>query len=174
MNFHRSFWYNYLVLWAILLIYTSVDIIVWPSYQASGVSLRLYDWLWFSMGYGFMIVSAITMFSVAIPLLVWLFNRLMVESLFYYILQHKLPPHNLPWLALGNSMNLYIVSAVFMALSVALIYIELRWKRKLRSRLQNQDHFLRYLRKFAEDNGITEEYIIKAFDRARHPEEGNK
>jgi hypothetical protein len=98
----------------------------------------------------------------------------MVESLFYYILQHKLPPHNLPWLALGNSTNLYIVSAVFMALSVALIYTELRWKRKLKSRLQNQDQFLRYLRKFAEDNGVTEEYIIKAFDRTRHPEEERK
>jgi hypothetical protein len=133
MNIRFSFWYNYSVLWAILLIYTSVDIIVWPSYQASGVSLRLYDWLWFSMGYGFMIVSAITMFSVAIPLLVWLFNRLMVESLFYYILQHKLPPHNLPWLALGNSTNLYIVSAAFIVLSFVLIFVEWLWKLQLRA-----------------------------------------
>ena len=131
MNIRSSFWYNYSVLWIILLIYTSVDIIVWPSYQASGVSLRLYDWLWFSMGYGFMIVSAITMFSVAIPLLVWLFNRLMVESLFYYILQDKLPPHALPWLALGTSTDLYIVSSLFIVLSVILIYVELRWKGRL-------------------------------------------
>ncbi len=129
MSIRSSFWYNYSVLWVILLIYTSVDIIVWPSYQASGVSLRLYDWLWFSMGYGFMVVSAITMFSVAIPLLVWLFNRLMVESLFYYLLQGKLPPHVLPWLSLNTSTNLYIVSIGFIALSVALIYVELRWKR---------------------------------------------
>ena len=133
MSIRSSFWYNYSVLWVILLIYTSVDIIVWPSYQASGVSLRLYDWLWFSMGYGFMIVSAITMFSVAIPLLVWLFNRLMVESLFYYILQHKLPPHNLPWLALGNSTNLYIVSAAFIVLSFVLIFVEWLWKLQLRA-----------------------------------------
>ncbi len=171
MNIRSSFWYNYSVLWVALIFYTAIDIIIWPSYQASGVSLKLYDWLWFSMGYGFMIVSAITMLSIAIPLSIWLFNRLMVESLFYYLLQNRLPPRSLPWLALGTSTNLYVVSAAFIALSVALVYMELRWKKKLRFHTHTRDQALRYLRKFAADNGITEEYIMGAFDRARHPEE---
>ena len=174
MNLHHSFWYNYSVLWVALIFYTAVDIIIWPSYQVSGVSLKLYDWLWFSMGYGFMIVSAVTMFSIAIPLSIWLFNRLMVESLFYFLLQDKLPPYHLPWLALQNSHNLYVVSAAFLALSAALVYVELRWKKRLRSRKYTHDQAARYLRKFAEENGITEEYVIKAFDRATHPEEERK
>jgi hypothetical protein len=174
MNLHHSFWYNYSVLWVALIFYTAVDIIIWPSYQVSGVSLKLYDWLWFSMGYGFMIVSAVTMFSIAIPLSIWLFNRLMVESLFYYLLQNRLPPRSLPWLALGTSTNLYVVSAAFIALSVALVYMELGWKKRLSPRRQTRDRALRYLRKFAEENGITEEYVIKAFDRATHPEEERK
>ena len=128
MNIRSSFWYNYSVLWAILLIYTSVDIIVWPSYQASGVSLRLYDWLWFSSMYAFMAISAITMFSIAIPILIWMFNRLMVESLFYYLLQGKLPPHILPWLSLGTSSNLYIISILFIILSAVMVHVELKWK----------------------------------------------
>ena len=129
MNVHQSFWYNYSVLWAILLIYSFIDVIIWPSYQSSGISISLYDKLWFSMDYGFMIVSAITMFSLAIPILIWLFNRLMVESLFYYLLQGKLPPHILPWLSLGTSSNLYIVSILFIILSFTMIRSELRWKK---------------------------------------------
>ena len=135
MNLHRSFWYNYLVLWVILLIYTSIDVIIWPSYQSAGISISLYDKLWFSMGYGFMVVSAITMFSVAIPLLVWLFNRLMVESLFYYLFQGQLPPYHLPWLSIGTSTNLYIYSIVFIVLSVVFILVEVRMKEKIRKRV---------------------------------------
>ena len=128
MNVHQSFWYNYSVLWAILLIYSFIDVIIWPSYQSSGISISLYDKLWFSSMYAFMAISAITMFSIAIPILIWLFNRLMVESLFYYFLQGKLPPHILPWLSLGTSSNLYIVSILFIILSVVMVYMELKWK----------------------------------------------
>jgi hypothetical protein len=130
-SLHLSFWFNYLVLWVILVVYTSIDVIIWPAYQSAGIPINLYDKLWFSFNYGLMAVAAIAMLSVAIPVLIWLFNRLMVESLFYYILQHKLPPHNLPWLSLGTSTNLYLVSIAFILLSMALIYVELRWKRKL-------------------------------------------
>ena len=132
MNLHRSFWYNYLVLWVILLIYTSIDVIIWPSYQSAGISISLYDKLWFSFNYGLMAVSAVTMLSVAIPVLIWLFNRLMVESLFYYLLQGKLPPHVLPWLSLNTSTNLYIVSSLFIVFSIVLVYVELRWKKHIR------------------------------------------
>ena len=128
MNIHQSFWYNYSVLWTILLIYSFIDIIIWPSYQSTGISIGLYDKLWFSSMYAFMAISAITMFSVAIPILIWLFNRLMVESLFYYLLQGKLPPHILPWLSLGTSSNLYIVSILFIILSAVMVYVELKWK----------------------------------------------
>lgn len=130
-SLHLSFWFNYLVLWVILVVYTSIDVIIWPAYQSAGIPINLYDKLWFSFNYGLIAVSAITMLSVAIPVLIWLFNRLMVESLFYYILQDKLPPHNLPWLSLGTSTNLYLVSIAFILLSMALIYVELRWKMRL-------------------------------------------
>ena len=128
MNVHQSFWYNYSVLWTILLIYSFIDVIIWPSYQSSGISISLYDKLWFSSMYAFMAISAVTMFSISIPILIWLFNRLMVESLFYYLLQGKLPPHILPWLSLGTSSNLYIVSILFIILSVVMVYMELKWK----------------------------------------------
>ena len=132
MNLHRSFWYNYLVLWVILIVYTSIDVVIWPAYQSAGISVSLYDKLWFSFNYGLMAVSAVMMLSVAIPVLIWLFNRLMVESLFYYLLQGKIPPHVLPWLSLDTSTNLYIVSSLFVAFSVLLIYVELRWKKHIR------------------------------------------
>ena len=128
MNVHQSFWYNYSILWTILLIYSFIDVIIWPSYQSSGISISLYDKLWFSSMYAFMAISAVTMFSISIPILIWLFNRLMVESLFYYLLQGKLPPHILPWLSLGTSSNLYIVSILFIILSVVMVYMELKWK----------------------------------------------
>ena len=129
MNPHQSFWYNYSVLWTILLIYSFIDVIIWPSYQSSGISISLYDKLWFSSMYAFMAISAVTMFSISIPILIWLFNRLMVESLFYYLLQGKLPSHVLPWLSLGTSSNLYIVSFLFIILSFTMIRSELRWKK---------------------------------------------
>ena len=129
MNIRSSFCYNYSILWAILLIYSAIDIIIWPSYQSAGISISLYDKLWFSSMYAFMAISAITMFSVVIPILIWMFNRLMVESLFYYLLQGKLPPHVLPWLSLGTSSNLYIVSFLFIILSFTMIRSELRWKK---------------------------------------------
>ena len=129
MNVHQSFWYNYSVLWTILLIYSFIDVIIWPSYQSSGISISLYDKLWFSSMYAFMAISAVTMFSISIPILIWMFNRLMVESLFYYLLQGKLPPHVLPWLSLGTSSNLYIVSFLFIILSFTMIRSELRWKK---------------------------------------------
>ena len=132
MNLHRSFWFNYLVLWVILVVYTSIDVIIWPAYQSAGIPINLYDKLWFSFNYGLMAVSAIAMLSIAIPVLIWLFNRLMVESLFYYFLQEKIPPHVLPWLSLGTSTNLYIVSSLFVVFSVLLVYVELRWKRHIR------------------------------------------
>ena len=132
MNIRSSFWFNYLVLWVILVVYTSIDVIIWPAYQSAGISVSLYDKLWFSFNYGLMAVSAVTMLSVATPVLIWLFNRLMVESLFYYLLQGKLPPHVLPWLSLNTSTNLYIVSSLFVAFSVLLVYVELRWKRHIR------------------------------------------
>ena len=174
MNLHHSFWYNTFILWVILTIYTVTDIVVWQIYQNANISVAFYDKLWFAEGLGMAVVAGLTMFSIALPVLVVLYNKMMVESLFYYLFQGQLPPYHLPWLSIGTSTNLYIISIGFIALSVVLICVELRWKRKLKSRLQNQDHFLRYLRKFAEDNGITEEYIIKAFDRAKHTEEGNK
>ena len=128
MNVHQSFWYNYSVLWIILLIYSFIDVIIWPSYQSSGISINLYDKLWFSSMYAFMAISSVTMFSIAIPILIWMFNRLMVESLFYYLLQGKLPPHILPWLSLGTSSNLYIVSFLFIILSAVMVHVELKWK----------------------------------------------
>ena len=131
-SLHLSFWFNYLVLWVILIIYTSIDVIIWPAYQSAGIPINLYDKLWFSFNYGLMAVSAIAMLSVAVPVLIWLFNRLMVESLFYYFLQGKIPPHVLPWLSLGTSTNLYIVSSLFVVFSVLLVYVELRWKRHIR------------------------------------------
>ena len=131
-SLHLSFWFNYLVLWVILIIYTSIDVIIWPAYQSAGIPINLYDKLWFSFNYGLMVVSAVTMLSIAIPVLIWLFNRLMVESLFYYFLQGKIPPHVLPWLSLGTSTNLYIVSSLFVVFSVLLVYVELRWKRHIR------------------------------------------
>ena len=133
MNLHRSFWYNYLVLWVILVVYTSIDVIIWPTYQSAGISISLYDKLWFSFNYGLMAVSAIAMLSVAVPILIWLFNRLMVESLFYYLLQGKLPPHVLSWLSLTTSTNLYIVSIAFIGLSFVLIFVEWLWKLQLRA-----------------------------------------
>ena len=131
-SLHLSFWFNYLVLWIILVVYTSIDVVIWPAYQSAGIPINLYDKLWFSFNYGLMAVSAVTMLSVAIPVLIWLFNRLMVESLFYYLLQGKIPPHVLPWLSLNTSTNLYIVSSLFVAFSVLLVYVELRWKRHIR------------------------------------------
>ena len=129
MNIRSSFWYNYSVLWIILLIYSFIDVVIWPSYQSSGISISLYDKLWFSSMYAFMAISSVTMFSISIPILIWMFNRLMVESLFYYLLQGKLPPHVLPWLSLGTSSNLYIVSFLFIILSFTMIRSELRWKK---------------------------------------------
>lgn len=131
-SLHLSFWFNYLVLWVILVVYTSIDVIIWPAYQSAGIPINLYDKLWFSFNYGLMAVSAIAMLSVAIPILIWLFNRLMVESLFYYLLQGKIPPHVLPWLSLGTSTNLYIVSSLFIVFSIVLVYVELRWKKHIR------------------------------------------
>ena len=128
MNIRSSFWFNYLVLWVILVVYTSIDVIIWPAYQSAGISVSLYDKLWFSFNYGLMAVSAIAMLSVAVPVLIWLFNRLMVESLFYYLLQGKLPPHILPWLSLGTSSNLYIISILFIILSAVMVHVELKWK----------------------------------------------
>ena len=133
MNLHLSFWYNYLVLWVILVVYTSIDVIIWPAYQSAGIPINLYDKLWFSFNYGLMAVSAVMMLSVAIPVLIFLFNRLMVESLFYYLLQGKIPPHVLPWLSLNTSTNLYIVSIAFIVLSFVLIFVEWLWKLQLRA-----------------------------------------
>ena len=128
-NIRSSFLYDYTVLWVILLIYTSTDVFIWPAYQSANVSILLYDRLWFASDLALMAISAITMFSIAVPVLIWLFNKMMVESLFYYFLQGELPPHHLPWLSLGTSTNLYIVSIAFVVLSVAFVFIELRWKK---------------------------------------------
>ena len=131
-SLHLSFWFNYLVLWIILVVYTSIDVVIWPAYQSAGIPINLYDKLWFSFNYGLMAVAAIAMLSVAIPVLIFLFNRLMVESLFYYLLQGKIPPHVLPWLSLNTSTNLYIVSSLFIVFSIVLVYVELRWKKHIR------------------------------------------
>ena len=135
MNLHRSFWYNTFILWVILTIYTVTDIVVWQIYQNASISVAFYDKLWFAEGLGMAVVAGLTMFSTALPVLVILYNKMMVESLFYYLFQGQLPPYHLPWLSIGTSTNLYIYSIVFIVLSVVFIFIEVRMKEKIRKRV---------------------------------------
>ncbi len=146
MNIHQSFWYNYFILWVILVIYTVTDIVVWQIYQNASISVAFYDKLWFAEGLGMAVVAGLTMFSTALPVLVILYNKMMVESLFYYLFQGQLPPYHLPWLSIGTSTNLYIYSIVFIVLSVVFIFIEVRMKEKIRKRVDKmKGMFLRLI-----------------------------
>ena len=135
MNLHHSFWYNTFILWVILTIYTVTDIVVWQIYQNANISIAFYDKLWFAEGLGMAVVAGLTMFSIALPVLVVLYNKMMVESLFYYLFQGQLPPYHLFWLPLHNSTNLYIYSVVFIVLSVVLIFIEVRTKKLIQKKV---------------------------------------
>ena len=146
MNIHQSFWYNYFILWVIFVIYTVTDIVVWQIYQNANISVAFYDKLWFAEGLGMAVVAGLTMFSIALPALVVLYNKMMVESLFYYLFQGQLPPYHLFWLPLHNSTNLYIYSVVFIVLSVVFILVEVRMKEKIRKRVDKmKGMFLRLI-----------------------------
>jgi hypothetical protein len=135
MNLHHSFWYNTFILWVILVIYTVTDIVVWQIYQNANISIAFYDKLWFAEGLGMAVVAGLTMFSIALPALVVLYNKMMVESLFYYLFQGQLPPYHLFWLPLHNSTNLYIYSVVFIVLSVGFVFIEVRTKKLIQKKV---------------------------------------
>ena len=135
MNLHHSFWYNTFILWVILTIYTVTDIVVWQIYQNANISVAFYDKLWFAEGLGMAVVAGLTMFSIALPALVVLYNKMMVESLFYYLFQGQLPPYHLFWLPLHNSTNLYIYSVVFIVLSVGFVFIEVRTKKLIQKKV---------------------------------------
>lgn len=133
----RKFLRTYLILWLFLILFTLTDVLVWPKYQSSGYNQFLYLQMWHAELYSFMILSAVTLYSLAVPLSLFLFNYLSVESLFYYLFQGKLPPYSLPWLTIHNSANLYFVSIVFVFLSILLVYDE-TWFKSLIFKLRNE------------------------------------
>ena len=49
-----------------------------------------------------------------------------------FIEDMALPPHNMPWLNLGTSTNLYMISAIFATISILLIWGEIEAKSLLK------------------------------------------
>lgn len=100
---------NLMKLGFLITLYTVSDIIAWGRF------LELYSLI---------LVGILWTRSIAVPSLLWLFNYMSVESLMYYVFQGKLPPYSMPWLSIGTSTNLYIMSAIFGATSILLIWGE--------------------------------------------------
>ena len=123
---------NLMKLGFLITIYTVSDIIAWRQFMSFASSHQiavqamqgLYDTLWFLELDSLMLVGVLWTKSIAVPSLMYLYNYLSIESLLYYIFQGKLPPYSMPWLNIGTSTNLYIMSAIFATVSILLIWGE--------------------------------------------------
>ena len=123
---------NLMKLGFLITLYTISDIVAWGQFLSFAVSHQmriedmqgLYNTLWFLELDSLILVGLFWTRSLAVPSLLWLYNHMSVESLLYYVFQGKLPPYNMPWLNLGTSTNLYIISAIFAAVSILLIWGE--------------------------------------------------
>ena len=123
---------NLVKLGFLITIYTVSDITAWGQFMTFAASHQiavhamqgLYDTLWFLELDSLMLVGTLWTKSIAVPSLLWLFNYMSIESLLYYVFQGKLPPYSMPWLNIGTSTNLYIMSAIFAAVSIILIWGE--------------------------------------------------
>lgn len=131
---------NLVKLGFLITLYTVSDIIAWGQFLSFATlhQMRiedmqgLYNTLWFLELDSLILVGLFWTRSLAVPALLWLYNYMSVESLFYYIFQGKLPPHNMPWLNLGTSTNLYMISAIFATISILLIWGEIEAKSLLK------------------------------------------
>ena len=125
---------NLMKLGFLITLYTVSDIIAWGQFLNFAVSHQLvihdmqvlYDSLWFLELYSLILVGILWARSIAVPSLLWLFNYMSIESLLYYVFQGKLPPYNMPWLNIGTSTNLYMMSAIFVAVSILLVWGEVK------------------------------------------------
>ena len=123
---------NLVKLGFLITLYTISDIIAWGQFMNFAVSHQLavhdmqvlYDSLWFLELYSLILVGIVWAKSVAVPSLLWLYNYFSIESLLYYVFQGKLPPYSMPWLNLGTSTNLYMMSATFAGISILLVWGE--------------------------------------------------
>ena len=123
---------NLMKLGFLITLYTISDIIAWGQFMSFAVSHQvriedmqgLYNTLWFLELDSLILVGLFWTRSLAIPTLLWLYNHMSVESLLYYVFQGKLPPYSMPWLSVGTSTNLYIMSAIFAVVSILLVWGE--------------------------------------------------
>ena len=131
---------NLMELGFLITLYAVSDIIAWGQFLSFAISHQmriedmqgLYNTLWFLELDSLILVGLFWTRSLAVPALLWLYNYLSVESLFYYVFQGKLPPYNMPWLNLGTSTNLYTISAIFAVVSILLIWGEIETKNLLK------------------------------------------
>ncbi|MEM3846365.1 MAG: hypothetical protein QXU98_11780 [Candidatus Parvarchaeota archaeon] len=131
----KQFIYTYSILWLFLVLYTVTDIIVWPTYQHAGVSVILYDKLWFFQMLGYIVISAILLRSLAVPYLIFLYNYDSVESFFYYTFQGKMLPSYLPWLNFPHATQIYANTIIFIFFSALFVFIEIFLKGALRPKI---------------------------------------
>jgi hypothetical protein len=131
---------NLMELGFLITLYTVSDIIAWGQFLSFAAlhQMRiedmqgLYNTLWFLELDSLILVGLFWTRSLAVPALLWLYNYMSVESLFYYVFQGRLPPYNMPWLNLGTSTNLYAVSTIFALISILLIWGETETKNLLK------------------------------------------
>ena len=123
---------NLMKLGFLITLYTVSDIIAWGQFKSFAISHQLavhdmqvlYNSLWFLELYSLILVGILWAKSVAVPSLLWLYNYFSIESLLYYVFQGKLPPYSMPWLNVGTSTNLYMMSAIFAGISILLVWGE--------------------------------------------------
>ena len=76
-----------------------------------------------------MIIAVVLVRSLVIAFFLWLFNFLSIETIFYYTLQLRLVPVNLPWLTITTSGVLYVVTIIFIVALIYSISVEARIKK---------------------------------------------
>ena len=131
---------NLLKLGFLVTLYTVSDIIAWGQFLRFATLHQmkiedmqgLYNTLWFLELDSLILIGLFWTQSLAVPALLWLYNYMSIESLFYYVFQGKLPPYSMPWLNIGTSTNLYAVSTIFALISILLIWGEIETKNLLK------------------------------------------